>query len=180
MGIGLQQLGKDVAFLKKRFLLDVKGKSEGRLVIRNEKSSDVFTTEVITKILKEEGEPLFDARSASLGHTLQGGTPSPLDRVRATRLALKCCEFLESQAYRQRSSSQLSASSKIGASASEKSYSDDTAVMITIQGSTICFTSATEMAKNADMRNRRGRTAWWHELKALVELLGGRTALAEL
>lgn len=178
IGIGLQQLGKDVAFLKKRFLLDVKGKSEGRLVIRNEKSSDVFTTEVITKILKEEGNSLFDARSASLGHTLQGGVPSPLDRVRATRLALKCCEFLESEALKQRSSS--SQSSKISAGPSEKSYSDDTAVMITIQGSTICFTSATEMAKHADMKNRRAKTAWWHELKALVELLGGRTALAEL
>ncbi|EST05664.2 Phosphofructokinase domain protein [Kalmanozyma brasiliensis GHG001] len=175
VGIGLQQLGKDVNFLKKRFLLDVKGKSEGRLVIRNEKSSEVFTTEVITKILKEEGKSLFDARSASLGHTLQGGVPSPLDRVRATRLALKCCEFLESEALKQRSSSS-SHSSKTG----EKSYSDDTAVMITIQGSTICFTAATEMAKNADMKNRRGKTAWWHELKALVELLGGRTALAEL
>ncbi|GAC71954.1 pyrophosphate-dependent phosphofructo-1-kinase [Moesziomyces antarcticus T-34] len=178
VGIGLHQLGKDVAFLKKRFLLDVKGKSEGRLVIRNEKSSDVFTTEVITKILKEEGNSLFDARSASLGHTLQGGVPSPLDRVRATRLALKCCEFLEAEALKQRSSS--STSSKIGAGASEKSYSDQTAVMITIQGSTICFTSATEMARNADMKNRRGKTAWWHEFKALVELLGGRTSLAEL
>ncbi|GAC94034.1 6-phosphofructokinase [Pseudozyma hubeiensis SY62] len=179
VGIGLQQLGKDVAFLKRRFQLDVKGKSEGRLVIRNEKSSDVFTTEVITKILKEEGSSLFDSRSASLGHTLQGGVPSPLDRVRATRLALKCCEFLESEALKQRSSS--SASSKgSGGAASEKSYSDDTAVMITIQGSTICFTSATEMARNADVKNRRGKTAWWHELKALVELLGGRTALAEL
>ena len=102
-----------------------------------------------------------------------------MDRVRATRLALKCCEFLESEALKQRSASS-SASSKIGSGAAEKSYSDDTAVMITIQGSTICFTSATEMAKNADMKNRRGKTAWWHEFKALVELLGGRTALAEL
>lgn len=34
VGIGLNQLSKDVEFLKKRFKLDVKGKSEGRLVIR--------------------------------------------------------------------------------------------------------------------------------------------------
>ena len=54
----------------------------------NERASDVYTTEVITKILKEEGQDLFDSRSASLGHTLQGGTPSPLDRARATRLAV--------------------------------------------------------------------------------------------
>lgn len=170
VGIGLEQLGKDVAFLKKRFSLDVKGKSEGRLVIRNEKSSEVFSTEVITKILKQEGKPTFDARSASLGHTLQGGTPSPLDRVRATRLALRCCEFLETETLKQRAST----------SVLEKNYSDQTAAIITIQGATICFTSAKEMASNADMKNRRGKTAWWHNLKDLVELMGGRTALADL
>ncbi|KAN0064162.1 6-phosphofructokinase, alpha subunit [Thecaphora frezii] len=171
-GIGLQQLGKDVEFLKKRFALDVKGKSEGRLVIRNEKSSDVFTTEVITKILKEEGASMFDSRSASLGHTLQGGTPSPLDRVRATRLALKCCQFLETKALARRS--------KQSVKGAKGGYGDDTAVMITIQGAKVCFTTAKEMAENADMKNRRAKSAWWHELKGLVELMGGRTGIANL
>lgn len=163
VGIGLQQLGSDVAFLKKRFKLDVRGKSEGRLVIRNEKSSDVYTTEVITKILKEEGNKLFDSRSASLGHTLQGGVPSPLDRARATRLALRCCEFLEAQAGQGKA----------------KCTGPDTAVVITIRGSQVEFTSAKEMAEQADMKNRRAKTAWWHELKDLVELMGGRTGLAD-
>ncbi|EPQ26510.1 uncharacterized protein PFL1_05832 [Pseudozyma flocculosa PF-1] len=180
-GIGLQQLGKDVEFLKKRFALDVKGKSEGRLVIRNEKSSEVFTTEVITKILKEEGASLFDSRSASLGHTLQGGTPSPLDRIRATRLALKCCQFLEAKALesRRRTRRQQPGGSKADADGAA-AYSDDTAVMITIQGAKICFATVKEMAKHADMKNRRAKKAWWHDLKALVELMGGRTGLGNL
>ncbi|PWN53267.1 6-phosphofructokinase [Violaceomyces palustris] len=180
VGIGLQQLGKDVGFLKKRFLLDVKGKSEGRLVIRNEKSSDVYTNDVITKILKEEGKNLFDSRSASLGHTLQGGTPSPLDRVRATRLALRCCEFLESKAFEQRASSKNGTFRSGAAGSGEKlQYSNETAVMITIQGSTVMFTSAKDMAEHADMKNRRGKTAWWHGHKDLVELMGGRKGLAD-
>jgi 6-phosphofructokinase 1 len=172
VGIGLQQLSSDVSFLRKRFSLDVKGKSEGRLVIRNEKSSSVYTTEVITKILKEEGKNLFDARSASLGHTLQGGVPSPLDRARATRLAVRCCEFLEEEAIKVKTSS-----NKLDQTM--QSYSQDTAVIITIIGSKVKFTSAQDMAKEADLKHRRAKNAWWHEFKALAELMGGRTGLAD-
>ncbi len=167
VGINLKQLDEDVAWLRRRFEMDVKGKSEGRLVIRNEKSSDVYTTDVITKILKEEGNSLFDSRSAALGHTLQGGTPSPLDRCRATRLALRCCQFLEEQGLKQRAA---------GAGA-KSAYGDDTAVIITIQGGSVEFTPAKVMAQAADMKNRRGKTAWWHQLKGLSELMGGRNSL---
>ncbi len=62
---------------------------------RNEAASQVYKTDVITKIIKEEGRDLFDSRSASLGHTLQGGIPSPLDRARAVRLSLKSMAFIE-------------------------------------------------------------------------------------
>lgn len=174
VGIGLNQLGSDVEFLKKRFKLDVKGKSEGRLVIRNEKSSSVYTTEVITKILKEEGNNLFDARSASLGHTLQGGVPSPLDRARATRLALRCCEFLEEKANLLKDGK-----GRIQNGNGEALYGSHTAVIITIIGSGVIFTSAVDMAKEADMKHRRAKKAWWHPLKDLAELMGGRTGLAE-
>lgn len=132
----------------------------------NETSSDVYSTEVITKILKEEGHALFDSRSASLGHTLQGGVPSPLDRARATRLAVKCCQFLEQHGQALREGTER--------------FSAETAAIITIQGSTVGFTSAQEMAKQADMKNRRGYKAWWHNLKALAELMGGRTGLADV
>ncbi|KAG8954319.1 6-phosphofructokinase, alpha subunit [Tulasnella sp. 419] len=95
VGIDLGRLKTDVSFIKSRYQLDVRGKAEGRLVIRNENASDIYTTDVITKILKEEGGTLFDSRSASLGHTLQGGIPSPTDRARAVRLTMKCMTFLE-------------------------------------------------------------------------------------
>ncbi|KAK0547717.1 6-phosphofructokinase, alpha subunit [Tilletia horrida] len=169
-GMDMGRLGSDVEFLKRRFGLDVKGKSEGRLVIRSENASKVFTTEVITNIFKQEGAPLFDARSASLGHTLQGGVPTPLDRARATRLALRCCEFIESAAAARSSSSNP-------LSSSEGADDDDDAVIITIRGNSISFTSAQEMAAEADMEKRRGTNAWWAPLKGLAEVLGGRTGL---
>ncbi|KAK0536782.1 6-phosphofructokinase, alpha subunit [Tilletia horrida] len=158
-GMDMGRLGLDVEFLKRRFGLDVKGKSEGRLVIRSENASKVFTTETITNIFKQEGAPLFDARSASLGHTLQGGVPTPLDRARATRLALRCCEFIEARA------------------SAPPDTQEDTAAIITIRGNSISFTSAAEMARDADLEKRRGKSAWWFPLKELAEVLGGRTGL---
>lgn len=183
-------LRTDVEFLRTRYTIDVKGEAEGRLVLRsviscnpsltlpnpyfftscsNEASSNVYTTEVITKILKEEGDPLFDSRSAALGHTLQGGIPSPTDRARAVRLSMKCMTFIESQA------SALKALPE-----KKRKASGDSAAVITIQGSSIALTPVQEVVKHADMKNRRGIDPWWEGLKDLAEVLGGRQELARV
>ncbi|PWN29488.1 putative 6-phosphofructokinase [Jaminaea rosea] len=171
VGINLKMLGRDVDFLKKRFALDVAGKSEGRLVIRSERASEVYTTDFLTRMLKEEGGGQFDARSASLGHTLQGGTPSPLDRTRGTRLAVRCCEFLEEHAWK------ASAASSPSSSPYDREAQAHTAAIIAIIGSGVVFTSSRDMAKHADMKNRVGKGAWWQKCKDLVELMGGRRGL---
>ena len=46
-------------------------------------------------LFEEEGGDLFDVREAILGHLQQGGTPSPFDRIFATRLAVRCIDLLE-------------------------------------------------------------------------------------
>ncbi|KAJ1307590.1 hypothetical protein OPQ81_001686 [Rhizoctonia solani] len=159
-GINLDLLRTDVNFLKTRYALDVKGKSEGRLVLMNEKASNVYTTDVVTKILAEEGRGLFDSRSASLGHTLQGGIPSPIDRARAVRLSIKCMKFLEQHAQ-----------------AHSRRSPPETAAVITIQGTSIKLTPVHEMVQHADMKKRVGKNPWWAGLKQLTETLGGRTEL---
>ncbi|TFY67753.1 hypothetical protein EVG20_g3833 [Dentipellis fragilis] len=165
-GINLDMLRDDVKFLKNRYNLDVKGKNEGRIVIRNEAASSVYTTEVITKIFKEEGGSLFDSRSASLGHTLQGGIPSPLDRARAVRLSLKCMAFLEKYNEILRKHSQRS-----------KVITGESAAVITIQGSGVKWVPVEEMVAHADMKNRRGTHTWWEGAKDLVEKLVARPQL---
>lgn len=174
-GINLACLVEDVEFLKERYALDVKGKSEGRLVIRSEKASSVYTTEVITNILKEEGADLFDARSASLGHTLQGGVPSPLDRTRAARLAMLSMQFLEkhakpnSQAFHRRNRSR--------SYGGEDEILHETAAMIAIRGSHIVFASMSDVLHHSDMKRRRGTDVWWSGVKGLAEVMGGRTGV---
>jgi 6-phosphofructokinase 1 len=132
---------------------------------RNEKASDVYTTEVITKMFKEEGGALFDSRSASLGHTLQGGIPSPMDRARAVRLSLKCMAFIEKQ-------HEIIQKHKIAGPQS--------AAVITIQGSSILWVPVLEMVPQADFKNRKGKKLWWLELKELQEQLAGRPQFSHL
>lgn len=127
----------------------------------------------MTKIFKEEGDQLFDARSASLGHTLQGGVPSPLDRTRAARLALRCMQFIEQHAL----PFHANASIKKQGVKKQTCNTAESAAMITIQGSAIIFAPVEDVVKAADMKRRRGKQTWWADLKGLTEMLGGRTGL---
>jgi 6-phosphofructokinase 1 len=64
------------------------------LVIRNEKANPIYSTSFMAALFEEEGGQIFEVRQAILGHLQQGGDPSPFDRIQATRLAVKCVEFL--------------------------------------------------------------------------------------
>lgn len=114
-------------------------------------------------MFKEEGGSLFDSRSASLGHTLQGGIPSPTDRTRAVRLSLKCMSFLEKH------HEQL-----LKQQARSKQAPPESAAVITIQGTSVQWVSVQDMVDHADMKNRRGKTAWWADMHQLVEALVAR------
>lgn len=126
----------------------------------------MYTTDVVTKILKEEGQHLFDARSAQLGHTLQGLVPSPLDRTRAARLSLLSVQFIEKHAHPNSQAGRRKSPPKT-----------ETAAMIAIRGSKIVFASMPDVLAHTDMTKRRGEDVWWHDVKRLVEILGGRSGL---
>lgn len=116
---------------------------------------------MLTKMFQEEGGKLFDARCASLGHTLQGGVPSPVDRARAVRLSLKCMAFIEKY-------------HDIPSKHKTRCAEPESAAVITIQSSSIKWVPVREMVHQADMVNRRGKSAWWHDVALLVEELAGK------
>ncbi|KAI5982023.1 phosphofructokinase domain-containing protein [Pisolithus marmoratus] len=165
-GMDLDMLRADVKFLKIRYGLDTKGKSEGRLVIRNERASSVYTTDMLADMFREEGGGLFDSRYASLGHILQGGVPTPMDRARAVRLSLRCMAFLEEHHQ-----------SLLARPHRSQCAPPESAAVITIQGSALKWVPVTEMEKHADTKNRRGKEAWWAPIKGWVEALSGRSEL---
>lgn len=99
-------------------------------------------------MLQEEGGDLFDSRLVALGHTLQGGIPSPMDRARAVRLSLKCMAFLEKhhEAIRREHTDPM-----------RRRAPDESAAVITIQRARVELTPVQRMIEHADMKNRRSK-----------------------
>lgn len=67
------------------------------LIIRNESTHKAYDTQFLTKLFEEESGDLFGARNSILGHIQHGGSPSPIDRVLATRFADAGIKFLIKQ-----------------------------------------------------------------------------------
>ncbi len=89
-GITLQQVTQDVASLQRGF-------ENGKLLsilIFSEHASATYDQDIIRRILDAEGSDQFDVRSIVLGHVQRGGSPSPFDRILATRLGAAAVNYL--------------------------------------------------------------------------------------
>jgi 6-phosphofructokinase 1 len=106
-GITLKMIEKDIDCLRETFARD-RGQNQagrlpprrqtrlrnlGKIILRNEKSSKTYTTQMIADIIQEEGKGRFESRVGIPGHFQQGKTPSPLQVPpplrRPTRLTVK-------------------------------------------------------------------------------------------
>ncbi len=144
-GITLADLQADLARLMAGF-------QAGRrlaLMIRNEYANSLYTTGFMCALFEEEGRELFDVRQAILGHLQQGGSPSPFDRIQATRLAAKCIEFLIEQAGQT-----LPAGAFVG-----------------LQAGQVKFFSLEDLPRMLDIPHKRPKEQWWMELRPIVRLL---------
>lgn len=159
-GITLDMLAADVNHLKDVFRKDRGQSRAGRLLLVNEKASKVYTAKLIADIIREEANERFESRDSIPGHVQQGGTPSPMDRCRAVRLAIKCIQHLES----------------FGRRAQNKVKHDPySTVVIGIKGASVVFTPMAELeATDTDWPNRRPITSHWANLREIVDILGGR------
>src|SRR5205085_2699183 len=98
-GMTLEMQQRDVRRLCKRFA-EQGERSAGRLVLRSEAASNTYDTPVLARIIQAEGGGAFDTRTSILGHLQQGGTPAPVDRMRAHRSAVHCVKWLEQHAWK--------------------------------------------------------------------------------
>ncbi|KAI9320079.1 6-phosphofructokinase [Dichotomocladium elegans] len=169
-GISLSRLQSDVNHLMALYLDDDPDKSEGRIILRTETVSDTYTTDVISNILKDEGHEFFDSRTAVLGHIQQGDTPSPLDRIRATRLAMHAIRFVEAH-----TSDALNDAHNSGSPAPiELTTAPESIAVVGIAGNAVKYNSVKDLLAETDIKNRKPRAAWWYEHRDLVDLLAGR------
>jgi 6-phosphofructokinase 1 len=134
--------------------------STGKIILRNEKASKVYTTQVIADIIKTEAKGRFESRVGIPGHFQQGKEPSPMDRIRGVRFGVKSMEHLESYAGK-----------------SKQEISDDpmSCSVIGIRGARVKFSAMKQIEdEETDWKHRRPKDEYWMGLKDLVDMLSGR------
>nr|POE78654.1 atp-dependent 6-phosphofructokinase [Quercus suber] len=159
-GIHLNMLVEDIKFLKESFNLDKGNARSGKIILRNEKASKTYTTEIVANIIKEESGGKFDCRFAVPGHVQQGGTPSPMDRVRAVRFGVKSLQYLETYAGK-----------------SKQAIHDDpmSAAVIGIRGARVKFSPMERIEREeTDWKDRRPKQEFWMNIVNIVDTLSGR------
>ena len=159
-GISLKMLVRDIEHLREVFAKDKGQNRAGKLILRNEHSSTTYTTEVIANMIMDESKGRFESRWAIPGHVQQGGTPSPMDRVRAVRLAVKCMQYIEE--YTGKTKEEIDA--------------DETSMaVIGIKGASVVFSPMVRLEKeDTHWGHRRPLTETWLALKTIVDTLSGR------
>ncbi|KAL3418907.1 ATP-dependent 6-phosphofructokinase 1 [Phlyctema vagabunda] len=159
-GIHINMLAADINHLKDVFANDSGQSRAGRLILINEKASKVYNGKLIADMIRDEAENRFEARDSVPGHVQQGGTPSPMDRTRAVRLAIKCIEKLEE--FEDRSDTVLM-------------NSPEACSVIGIKGASVVFSPMKDVEENeTDWKNRRPKDEFWIGLKSMVDVLSGR------
>ncbi|KAJ6023745.1 hypothetical protein N7540_004542 [Penicillium herquei] len=164
-GIDIKTLSHDIDFLRDNFIRDKGANRAGKIILRNECASSTYTTQVVADMIKEEAKGRFESRAAVPGHFQQGGKPSPMDRVRALRMAIKCMQHIESYA---------------GQSLDAIAADPLSVTVIGVKGSQVLFSpmgGATGLEETeTDWERRRPKSEFWLELQNVVNVLSGRAA----
>ena len=146
-GITLEQLTTDVAALVDAF-------ESGRsfyLAVMGEEASQFYTGDVISKLFEAEGHGLYSVRDAVVGHIQQGGSPSPFDRINATRLAYMAISNLDAQLVEGRNDYVAASSEASGLLAPLRDVTGD-----------------------MDWDNQRPKHQWWMQLRPVFDQLSRR------
>ncbi|ODQ77436.1 hypothetical protein BABINDRAFT_163458 [Babjeviella inositovora NRRL Y-12698] len=182
--VTLRKIQEDIALLHESFSKDVGDNRGGKLLIRNEKASKIYSTELIADIIKESGKGRFESRTAIPGHVQQGRAPSSLDRTYAARLAIKSCMFIEYLVREGRSSrgEPTVPYDEYFVKSVERHMlpGGKTAVVIGVEAAEIKFRDISDLwTHEANVELRKGRTIHWQHMNGVTDMLNGRAVMRE-
>ncbi|CAR26370.1 hypothetical protein ZYGR_0H01790 [Zygosaccharomyces rouxii] len=181
--INLPAIKEDLELLCENFRHDKGENNNGKLLIRNEQASNIYSTQLLADIIAESSKGNFGVRTAIPGHAQQGGMPSSKDRVIASRYAVKCVNFLEEWNERNKGND---ADTKVlrfqydvhGEKKPTVQHEDDSAAVICVNGSKVSFKPIAELWENeTNVALRKGEDIHWKEFTHIGDILSGRLRL---
>lgn len=155
--IKLSTIQEDIDLILKIFENDRGEDRNGKIIIRNELSSKVYTTELISEILKENSGKRFETRTAIPGHVQQGYNPSSMDRVYAVNFGIKAVQFLENN----------------------QDNSSSNHVIIGVNGSDLEYSDVRTLYEEADVELRKGTRVHWNKMIEVGDMLSGRLLMRQ-
>lgn len=159
---GVEDLLGDVRHLEGKIRSGVKR----GMVLTNEKASQNYSSEFITKLYEEEGGKTFQCRLNVLGHMQQGGTPSPFDRNLGTKMAAKAADFITNQLQEA-----LTPQGVVDAT------TPNTATLMGLQNKETVFTPVIILKNVTDFKHRIPQDNWWLKLRPLMRILAMHDSL---
>lgn len=166
-GIRLEQLEQDIESIISSFECVRRTDRSGKLILVSKHASKSITVDKLADIFTVESQGKFEAHPVIPGHLQQGGSPSPIDRTRATRLSIRAVDFIiEKFKY-------------------FKNYDDityeatkemtDSAVVLGVKGSDIIFTSIRQLYLfETNIDKRMPKVIHWEGIRTLSDHLAGR------
>ena len=100
--------------------------------------------------------------------------PTPRDRTRGVRLAVRCVEYLERHAVGVKLDPRITPSrGRSERPITEIAEDEPDVAVIGIQGAQIRLVGLDEVEANADMKCRRSKNPWWISLVGLIDVRRG-------
>lgn len=169
-GISLDQLSQDIETLAESFEISEGRNRFGKLILKSTNASKALSADSLAKVMTAEADGKFDAKSAIPGHVQQGGLPSPIDRTRATRFAIKAVDFIENKQDIIREARADDEEFNL-----ENKEIESTAAVLGVKGSHIVFTSIRQLYDfEADVVKRMPKIIHWEGTRAIADHLVGR------
>lgn len=182
--IDLASIREDITLLKENFRHDKGENRNGKLLVRNEQASSVYSTQLLADIISEASKGKFGVRTAIPGHVQQGGVPSSKDRVTASRFAVKCIKFIEQ--WNKKNEASPNTDAKVlrfkfdahGEKVPTVEHEDDSAAVICVNGSHVSFKPIANLWENeTNVELRKGFEVHWAEYNKIGDILSGRLKL---
>lgn len=169
-GISLDQLSKDIEYFENAFSKAEGRDKFGKLIMKSTNASKALSAEKLAEVITAEANGKFDAKAAYPGHIQQGGLPSPIDRTRATRLAIRAVTLIEDT---QETIAKARAADEVFDN-HEKAVSA-TAAVLGVKGSHIVFSPIRKLYDlETDVSSRMPKVIHWESTRVIADHLVGR------